>query len=160
MADPQSDLWWATPPTAGQQYAPTGDASAYEQLGITRHLQAAADAMRLTPQEIALYMRHLHNLYGPGGVDQPGGARSSLLAGTFSFDNGRTYLMPTLGGGRVYQPGTPDYRAFVASQGGPSTFPSYPSVEAADARYRLLHDYMERDTRDYFARRAMQQPLP
>jgi len=32
---------------------------------------AATREMELTPQEQALYQRHLSNLYGPGGVDNP-----------------------------------------------------------------------------------------
>lgn len=136
-------LFWAYPPPRTM-----GDASVMEQMSPTRHLQAAHEAMRLTPQEIALYMRHLGNLYGPGGFNQPDGARSTLLAGMFGID-GRTYVMPTIHGGRVLQPGTPEYRAFIGSQGGPQIFPSYGSFEEADARYRRLHDFFERDTQDY-----------
>jgi hypothetical protein len=126
-----------------------------EQLGRTRHLQAAHEAMRLSPEEIALYQRHLMNLYGAGGFNQPGGQRSSLLASTFGI-GGRTYMMPTVAGGRALQPGTPEYRAFIASQGGPSIFPSYATREEAEARYRTLHDYMERDAGDY--QRTLQWP--
>ena len=45
------------------------------QLGNYR---AADKALKLTPEEQALYRRHLENLWGSGGVDNPDGSRSSL----------------------------------------------------------------------------------
>ena len=56
------------------------------------NLAAADRELSLTPQERDLYQRHLTNLTGPGGVDNPDGSRSSLKALTVESD-GKTYTL-------------------------------------------------------------------
>ena len=105
--------------------------------------------MNLSPQEQALYMRHITNLYGPGGVvnpptpDNPQGSRSTLYQ-SVEPHNGQYYNIPTVwNGAKETQP----YRRAdgtlvdianqtalnIVAQAGWSTFPSYPTAEAADA---------------------------
>lgn len=129
------------------------------------NLEAADAAMNLTPQERALYQRHLTNLYGSGGVDNPDGSRSTLYQ-TVEEHNGRFYNVPTVWNGRVEtQPWTrpSDGKTFsipsdVAmaniKREGWDNFPSYASPEEADARYEQMHSFMEKDTADYFAQLA------
>ena len=74
------------------------------------NLPQAEAAMNLSPQEQGLYLRHLSNLYGPGGVDNPPtpdnpeGSRSSLYQ-TVEPHNGQYYNIPTVwNGARETQP--------------------------------------------------------
>jgi hypothetical protein len=126
---------------------------------------AAARDLNLSPQEQALYARHLTNLGGPGGVtnppdaQNPQGSRSTLYAGVEPHD-GKFYNVPTVWDGkREVQPYTrtdgstldvanPTALANVAKAGW-DTFPSYATPNEADARYQAMHDYMEKDTADY-----------
>jgi hypothetical protein len=103
--------------------------------------QAKAD-LKLTPQEQNLYQRHLTNLTGPGGVDNPDGSRSSLLQTTVESD-GKTYNIPTVWDGKTH---TGDEAWQHAKQEGLDKFPSYASEDEAEARYGRMHDYMEQDT--------------
>jgi hypothetical protein len=60
---------------------------------------AAHYALNLSPQEQALYNRHLTNLNGPGGVDNPDGSRSTLYQ-AIQEHGGRFYSVPTVWDGR------------------------------------------------------------
>jgi len=133
------------------------------------NLPQANAAMNLSPQEQALYMRHITNLYGPGGVDNPPtpdnpqGSRSSLYQ-TVEPHNGQYYNIPTVwNGAKETQPYRRADGSFVdvanrtalnnVARAGWNTFPSYPTAEAADARYEQMHDFMDRDTGEYFRNR-------
>ena len=63
-------------------------------------MAAAHQAMNLSPQEQALYQRHLDNLKGPGGVDNPDGSRSTLYQTSVDID-GKTYNLPTVYDGKI-----------------------------------------------------------
>lgn len=117
--------------------------------------------LQLNPQEQALYQRHLTNLTGSGGVDNPDGSRSTLYQ-SVQEHNGKYYNIPTVwSGSRETQPYvTPDGRVMdVPNQTaldnvekeGWEKFPSYSTPDEADARYNQMHGYMEQDTSDYFA---------
>jgi hypothetical protein len=140
--------------------------SPYPMMPQQTNLPQANAAMNLSPQEQALYMRHITNLYGPGGVDNPPtpqdpqGSRSTLYQSIEPHD-GRYYSIPTVWNGkREVQPyirpngstldvANPTALANVAKAGW-DTFPSAATPEAADARYGQMHDYLEKDTSDYF----------
>lgn len=123
-------------------------------------LAAATGAMNLTPQEQALYQRHITNLYGPGGVDNSDASRSSLYQAVEPH-NGQFYNIPTVWNGNIetqlYQRPSdgrqfdiPNQTALAnVNQAGWNTFPSYPSAQQADDRYMKMHDYMDTDTADY-----------
>lgn len=111
-------------------------------------LEAADTALSLTPQERALYQRHLGNLYGSGGVNNPDGSRSTLYNVTADID-GRSYVLPSVYDGKILHPDAAIDRA--VSQG-LDQFPSYASAQEADARYQRLHDFMEKDTQAYLGR--------
>lgn len=113
---------------------------------------AAADQeMKLSPQEKSLYERHLTNLHGPGGVDNPPskdnpeGSRSTIFASTFEID-GKTYIIPTVWDGKILKP---DDALAKARAEGLDKFPSYASEDEAEKRYKRLHDFMEQDTREH-----------
>lgn len=120
--------------------------------------------MNLTPQEQDFYARHLSNLYGPGGVDNPDGSRSSLYQAVQEHD-GNFYNIPTVWGGKILtekwaQPGTgkiwdvPSQEALQnVENAGWNSFPSYPTPEEADTRYERMHGFLERDTADFLRRR-------
>jgi hypothetical protein len=110
------------------------------------HLAEAQRVLNLTPQETALYQRHLSNLYGSGGVTNANGSRSTLFQLSFEQD-GKTYNVPTVYDGKILKP--EDAIARAKSQG-LDKFPSYGSEAEAEARYQQMHDYMEKDTGQYF----------
>lgn len=105
------------------------------------NFNAAHGALKMTPQEQALYMRHLANVTGPGGVDNPDGTRSTLFQMTFERD-GKAYVIPTVWGGKIVPP---EEAIKLADKEGLDKFPSYPSSDEAEARYDALHKYMEKD---------------
>ena len=121
---------------------------------------AANHALKLTPQEQALYQRHLQNLYGDGGVDNPDGSRSSLYQAVQEH-NGKFYNIPTVWDGkRETQPWTnPDTGKTMdvpndtalsnVNKAGWDSFPSYDTSGVADDRYDQMHGYMEKDTDSY-----------
>lgn len=114
------------------------------------NLESADQEMHLTPQEKALYQRHLTNLTGPGGVDNPNGSRSTLFQMSFERD-GKTYNIPTVWDGKILKP---DDAIKRAEHEGLDKFPSYASEEEAEARYGKMHAFMERDTAAYQNRSA------
>lgn len=126
-----------------------------------RHFHEANRGLNLTPQEQALYGRHLTNLYGAGGVDNPDGSRSSLYQAVEEH-GGKFYDIPTVWDGKIQtekwtHPQTgkvwdiPNQQALQnVERAGWDSFPSYTTPEQADARYGQMHDYMEKDTGDYF----------
>lgn len=108
-------------------------------------LKALQD-LAMTPQEDALYQRHLQNLYGPSGVDNPDGSRSTLFQINEEL-GGRNYNLPTVYEGSILSRDDAINRAI---QQGLGNFPSYDTPEKADARYiDEMHPYMEDDVRDY-----------
>jgi hypothetical protein len=121
----------------------------------TDNLLAARRELALTPQEEALYWRHLANLVGPGGVDLPDGSRATLLQITVTFD-GTTYNLPTVCDGRIVSRCDAIIRAVNQ---GLSRFPAYASVAEAEARYALMHAFMARDVARARSR-SFPQPQP
>lgn len=105
------------------------------------NFNAAMADMKLNPQEQNLYQMHLENLHGPGGVTNPDGSRSTLFQTTIEMD-GKTYVLPTVWGGKIV---SPDNAVQFARQYGLEKFPTYGSVDEAEARYQQMHQYMERD---------------
>lgn len=124
-------------------------------MGQLDNLAAANAEMQLTPQEQALYQRHLQNLYGPGGVDNPDGSRSTLYQMSTEI-GGRVYNLPTVYDGKIV---TPQEAVQRAQAQGLNTFPSYGSEQQAESRYQQMHGYMEKDTGAYLAQKnAAQAP--
>ncbi len=113
------------------------------------NLGAADAALKLTPQEKNLYERHLKNLNGPGGVDNPDGSRSTLYQAVVEGD-GKFYNIPTVWDGKILPVPQAIQRA---AQVGWDKFPSYKTAAEADARYEAMHKFMERDTADYLKKR-------
>ncbi len=111
--------------------------------------QAAVKELGLNPQEQALYQRHLTNLYGSGGVDNPNGSRSTLYQMSAGVGN-KVYNMPTVYEGKILPPDEAFNRAM---QEGINQFPSYDTQDEAEQRYQKMHNYMERDTAQYLAGR-------
>lgn len=120
--------------------------------GMPGHMGEAHAALNLTPQEQALYQRHLDNLNGTGGVDNPPTAsdpnpsRSSLRQISVQ-DGDKVYNIPTVYDGKV----VPDQEAIARAKAeGIDKFPSYGSHDEAEARYQQMHQFMDKDTGDYF----------
>jgi hypothetical protein len=105
------------------------------------NLPMAEAEMNLTPQEQALYMRHLYNLYSPGGITNPNGSRSTLMQAGVNID-GKEYNIPTVYDGRFVPI---DEAVNRAKAQGMHNFPSYNTPEEAEARYQQMHKFMERD---------------
>lgn len=100
--------------------------------------------LNLTPQEQYAYEHHLGNL-AQGGVRHDDGSISSFLNTIRGFDN-RYYVLPTVWDNQII----PEDEAVRRAQAdGLHKWPSYDSVEAAEARYQAMHGYMERDTNAY-----------
>lgn len=118
------------------------------------HNFAAARAeLKLTPQEQYAYKHHLGNL-DRGGVPHEDGSLSSFLNITVGMD-GKTYVLPTVWDNQIVSPEEAIQRART---GGIDKWPSYPSEEAAQARYDAIHKYMERDTERRLNANPIQQP--
>jgi hypothetical protein len=113
--------------------------------GRDDNLKAATADLDLTPQEQALYQRHLTNLYGPGGVTNADGSRSSLYQITTMID-GKAYTLPTVYDGKIL---TPDQAVEKAKAIGLDKFPSYATEQEAEDRYQKIHAYMDKDTATY-----------
>jgi hypothetical protein len=136
---PQGPLVQSSPPR--QQAAPQPSQA---------NFQSATQAMKLTPQEQALYQMHLTNLYGPGGVDNPDGSRSTLYQTTVEMD-GKNFLIPTVWNGKIV---SEEQAVQLAMQYGMDKFPSYGSDQEAESRYQQMHGYMEKDTASYLQSRG------
>ena len=113
------------------------------------NFRAAQGALSMTPQEQSLYQRHLSNLYGPGGVDNPDGSRSTLFQSSGDV-GGKTYNVPTVYNGQILPVNSAWDRAIAS---GMNQFPSYPNADTAEARYNQMHNYMDRDTAAYMQSR-------
>lgn len=149
----QQSLW------SGLQASPVPQA--YPLMPQQTNLPQATAAMNLSPQEQALYMRHITNLYGPGGVDNSDGSRSTLYQSVEPHD-GKYYNVPTVWDGQIqtqrYQRPSDGQQFDIANpqalqnvaRAGWNNFPSYSSGDEADARYAKMHDFMDKDTSDYF----------
>jgi hypothetical protein len=109
------------------------------------NFNTASAEMNLNPEEKALYQRHLKNLYGSGGVDNPDGSRSTLFQATMEH-NGKFYAVPTVFDGKILQ--GKDLTARIRREG-IERFPSYDSEDEAEERYQKMHSYMEKDTATY-----------
>lgn len=108
------------------------------------NFNAAHAALNMTPQEQALYQRHLENL-SAGGVKNDDGSTSTLFQTSFE-QNGKTYNIPTvwkIDGKPTIVP--PQQAIKLANMEGIDKFPSYPSSDEAEARYDAMHQFMERD---------------
>lgn len=118
-------------------------------VGNANYHQAEAD-LKLNPQELSLYERHLKNLNGPGGVDNPDGSRSTLYQANVEHD-GKHYNIPTVYDGKILP-----WReaADRADAQGWRNFPSYNSPDEAEARYNDMHKYMEKDTAEHMANKG------
>jgi hypothetical protein len=124
---------------------------------ITQNLRAADKALKMTPEERDLYMRHLVNLWSDDGVDNPDGSRSTLYQTVMKHD-GKYYNVPSVWEGKKLTgaDGKPDDAAIrqKVEETGWHHFPAYDDPDAADARYEQMHGHMERDTADYMAVRS------
>lgn len=106
----------------------------------TPAFHAASQALNLTPQEQYIYRHHLGNL-SQGGVRQASGETSTFLSTTVGLGN-RTYILPTVWDNQILAEREAVKRAQAA---GLHNFPSYASVQEAEARYQQIHPYFERD---------------
>jgi hypothetical protein len=125
-----------------------------DQLGNRlQNYNAAVKSLNLSDTEKALYKRHLTNLWGPGGVNNPptagnpNASRSTLYAMTVDH-NGKTYIIPSVYDGKILSEDEAKQRAL---KDGMDQFPSYDSPEKAKASYDRMHSFMEEDTRQWFA---------
>ncbi len=147
MADPSNAL--ALPPYEMPGSQPLSAAPP------TNHFSAALRGLQMSPQEQALYMRHLMNLYGSGGVDNEDGSRSTLYTANMGIGD-KAYNLPTVYNGAILPPDAsvvdrrPTAIGNALSQG-LDKFPSYQSPFEAENRYTQMHNYMDRDTADYMA---------
>ena len=135
------------------------------------NLAAADKALNLTPQEKALYERHLTNLSSAGGVDNPDGSRSTLYQ-SVQEHNGKFYNVPTVWDGKretkkytrpsdgeVFD--VPNAKAMEnINKVGWDKFPSYSTAAEADERYEQMHKFMKLDTAEHLAKPAEAAPSP
>lgn len=113
------------------------------------NFEAANTDLKMTRQEQDLYQRHLGNLYGPGGVDNANGSRSTLYQTSVEM-GGKFYNLPTVYDGKIV---TPDEAVDRARAQGLSKFPAYSTQKEAEDRYQQMHDYMDRDTARFLGMR-------
>lgn len=128
------------------------EAAAREQASFKPALadKETRDKLNLTAQEAQMYGRHLGNLRGPGGVDHPDGSRSTLMNMGVQFGD-RYYNIPRVYDGKILSRD----EAIAKAQGlGLENFPSYKDQATAEARYKELHSFMEKDAKQLFRREA------
>lgn len=117
-------------------------------------IDQAHQALRFTPQERALYERHLANLTGPGKVEHPDGSVSTLYQMNVQGPDGLHYNIPSVYNGKILQP---QQAIQQAAQQGWHNFPSYATPEAAEARYQQMHPYFDQDVTGFLAQRKQGQ---
>lgn len=164
----QPSTWgsWAPNPTGAPPPSARPAPAIPQSATRPNNFDAASKALNLNPQEKALYMRHLSNLWGSGGVDNPPtpenpqGSRSSLYQAVQEH-NGKFYNIPTVWNGkRETEPYThpatgqimdvPNATALAnVDKAGWDKFPSYSTADEADQRYDDMHKFMEQDTGNY-----------
>lgn len=120
---------------------PPGTEWLKSQTAQSKNLQDAIRELKLNEQEQYAYQHHLKNL-SMGGVPNEG-KTSSYLSKTFTFGD-RAYVLPSVWDNKIIE----DNKEIVrrAREAGLEKFPSYGSVDEAEARYDKMHAYMERDT--------------
>lgn len=114
------------------------------------NMEKAHNELQLSTQEQDFYKRHITNLNGPGGVDNPDGSRSTVFAAQVEID-GKHYVIPTVRDGKILPV---DQAVDLAAKEGLNKFPSYDTAEQASQRYDELHKYMEKDTKAYMNEKA------
>lgn len=103
--------------------------------------------------EESLYWHHRGELAG-GGVQQPGGERSTLYQAALPGPGGRSYNVPTVWDGQIVT--TDEARDRAAGQGW--RFPSYATPDAADLAYEArVHPRAAADTARY---EELHEPFP
>lgn len=131
----------------------------------TSNFAAATRDLNLNPQEQALYQRHLSNMFGPGGVDNANGSRSSLYQTTVQNpDTGKFHNVPTVWNGKIEANFDPSGKFSGLNQqglanvkaAGLNSFPAYDSEDEAEDRYTKMHEYMDKDAAQLFAARTGQ----
>jgi hypothetical protein len=106
----------------------------------------ATQKLALTPQEQYLYWYHLNNLYSDGKIQNPDNSVSTVEQAVVMGPGGQYYNIPTVWGGQQVDIQTAQQNA---GQAGWHNWPSYPTPEAADARYERIHPYFEQDVDTY-----------
>jgi hypothetical protein len=101
--------------------------------------------LKLSQQERSLYSRHLENMTGAGGVNNPNGSRSTVSA-IYANLNGKAYVLPTVYDGKKL---SENDAIAKAKKVGLDKFPSYANEKEADARYRKMYSFMEKDAESY-----------
>jgi len=115
---------------------------------VRANLEAADEALKLTPQEKNLYQHHLDEL-AKGGVVHEDRSTSTVLQGTVEH-NGRYYNIPSVWDGQILwdDDNKLDWnkiQARIDKAGGWDQFPSYGSEKEAQDRYDKMHSFMEMD---------------
>jgi hypothetical protein len=147
--------WKATtePTSIASPRIPSKARAAVDVADRSQYFEKAKKNLNLNKRETRLYERHLANLYGGGGIDTGMGSRATLLTQTIT-ENGRTYVIPTIWDGKVLGP---DQALKRARKEGLARFPAYRSVEAAEKRYRDMHEYMDMDGEQWVNQNATAQ---
>jgi hypothetical protein len=122
-----------------------------------RPIDQAQQTMQLTPQERALFERHLDNLRGPGKVVNPDGSISTLYQMDVAGPEKRVYNIPSVYDGQIV---SPDEAKTRAGQYGWNFFPSYATSDEAKARYQQMHSYMDQDVQEFNRLRRVMRPIP
>lgn len=126
----------------------------------TNYFQEATEKLNLTPQEQQLYRHHLDNLWGSGGVNNDDGSRSTVYS-TVEQHGDLFYNVPTVWNGQIETEkwtradgqvfDVPNKTALAnINQVGWENYQGYPTPKEAEDRYDAMHQYMERDTDEYF----------
>lgn len=125
--------------------APAREESLFDAL-LSAPIEQAQRQMQMTPQERALYERHLENLNGPGKVTNQDGSISTLFQMSVEGPGGKVYNIPSVYDGQIVPPAVAIDRA---ARYGWNFFPSYKDTQTAESRYRQMHPYMDQDVGRY-----------
>lgn len=102
-----------------------------------------------TPSEQAAINYHRRHLEGGTYKRNPDGTLTTFYGSIVGPDNGKFRIIPTYWGGDVRS--IDDAMRFAMRSG--IDFPTYPTLEAAEAAERRLHDIIEQDTIEFEKRK-------
>ena len=106
---------------------------------------AGVQGLGLTPQEQFLYQWHVNNVTGQNGgksVKNADGSTSTVLQRSVDH-NGRWYSIPSVWNGRIVESESEARK--LAAEVGWDKWPSYKTLDEAEARYQQMHKFMEGD---------------
>ena len=105
---------------------------------------------QMTPEELNALQYHRNNLNLGAFLQHPTGEKTTFMGAIVEAPGGKQMLIPTYWGGAIRP--VPDAMRMAIKSG--IKFPTYDTVEEAEAREKYIHSLMEQDVKKYDAEKA------